>query len=132
MNSTLFASLGMLAPVHGFLRKLGVPKALTPTRSAASHVGSAAQSSYSPSFSTAMPASPRDVMVSTTPQQVPFNRSRVTARSRNRAHLPLRIVRVMEVGQASARGERMMISGRMADVCAELDRMVEREANPRT
>jgi hypothetical protein len=37
----------------------------------------------------------------------------------------------MDNDHASAHGERMMISGRMADVCAELDRMAEREARQR-
>lgn len=41
---------------------------------------------------------------------------------------PLRIVRVMESGQAPAFVGRMVISGRMADVCAELDRLAAREA----
>ena len=44
------------------------------------------------------------------------------------AHRPLRIVRVMEAGQASAQVGRMVISGRMADVCAELDRLAACEA----
>jgi len=37
----------------------------------------------------------------------------------------------MDSDRASAYGERLMISGRMADVCAELDRMAEREARLR-
>lgn len=41
---------------------------------------------------------------------------------------PLRIVRVLEAGQAPANVGRMVISGRMADVCAELDRLAAREA----
>ena len=41
---------------------------------------------------------------------------------------PLRIIRVVEFGQAPMLTGRMMMSGRMADICAELDRMVEREA----
>jgi hypothetical protein len=40
---------------------------------------------------------------------------------------PLRVVRIVEAGQASALAGRILMSGRMADVCAELDRMVERE-----
>ena len=36
---------------------------------------------------------------------------------------PLRVVRVLEAGQAPGSVGRMMISGRMADVCAELDRL---------
>lgn len=44
------------------------------------------------------------------------------------AHRPLRIVRILEAGQAPTHVGRMMISGRMADVCAELDRLAAREA----
>ncbi len=42
--------------------------------------------------------------------------------------MPLRVVRVVEAGQTRASVGRMVISGRMADVCAELDRLAEREA----
>lgn len=41
---------------------------------------------------------------------------------------PLRVVRVLEAGQARTSVGRMVISGRMADVCAELDRLAAREA----
>jgi hypothetical protein len=41
--------------------------------------------------------------------------------------LPLRVARVMEDQQPRQSAGRMVISGRMADVCAELDRLVERE-----
>jgi hypothetical protein len=41
---------------------------------------------------------------------------------------PLRVVHVMESGQGRSGGGRMVISGRMADVCAELDRLAAREA----
>ena len=41
---------------------------------------------------------------------------------------PLRMVRVLEAGQTSAQVGRMVISGRMADVCAELDRLAACEA----
>ncbi len=44
------------------------------------------------------------------------------------ASMPLRVVRVVEAGQARASSGRMVISGRMADVCAELDRLAAREA----
>ncbi len=45
-----------------------------------------------------------------------------------RAWPVLRVMRVLEAGQAPACVGRMVISGRMADVCAELDRLVAREA----
>lgn len=41
---------------------------------------------------------------------------------------PLRVVRVLESGQSRAEVGRMVISGRMADVCAELDRLAACEA----
>ena len=41
--------------------------------------------------------------------------------------LPLRIARVMDEQHPRSSAGRMVISGRMADVCAELDRLVELE-----
>jgi len=43
----------------------------------------------------------------------------------------LRVVHVHEAGQSAAGAGRMVISGRMADVCAELDRLVAMEARYR-
>jgi hypothetical protein len=40
----------------------------------------------------------------------------------------MRVSRLLEVGQSPAHTGRLLISGRMADVCAELDRLVLREA----
>lgn len=42
---------------------------------------------------------------------------------RSPKHKPLRIVRILEANQAPSQVGRMTISGRMADVCAELDRL---------
>ena len=44
--------------------------------------------------------------------------------------MPLRVARVMDEQQTRQSAGRMVISGRMADVCAELDRLVERENRP--
>ncbi len=44
-----------------------------------------------------------------------------------RRPLPLRVARVMEAQHHRAQAGRMVISGRMADVCAELDRLAELE-----
>jgi hypothetical protein len=44
---------------------------------------------------------------------------------------PLRVVRVLESGQPRCNVGRMVISGRMTDVCAELDRLVAHEASLR-
>jgi hypothetical protein len=53
---------------------------------------------------------------------------RVMAQATRSSPRPLRTLRVMEVGQAPGQVGRMVMSGRMADVCAELDRLVAREA----
>ncbi len=44
------------------------------------------------------------------------------------AHRPLRILSVHEAGQPQFSAGRMVISGRMADVCAELDRLAAQES----
>jgi len=41
---------------------------------------------------------------------------------------PLRVLRVVDKDQPRSCSGRMVISGRMADVCAELDRLAAREA----
>lgn len=41
---------------------------------------------------------------------------------------PLRVTRIMDEQRPQASAGRMVISGRMADVCAELDRLVELES----
>lgn len=41
---------------------------------------------------------------------------------------PLRVLRIVDAGHAASTAGRMVISGRMADVCAELDRLAAMEA----
>lgn len=48
--------------------------------------------------------------------------------TRNAAPRRLKVVREFEAGISPSCAGRMVISGRMADVCAELDRMAQREA----
>jgi hypothetical protein len=43
-------------------------------------------------------------------------------------HRPLRVVRILESGHSVENVGRMVISGRMADVCDELDRLAARDA----
>ena len=49
--------------------------------------------------------------------------SRARIRGSAAVHRPLRVLQVMEPGQTSSHMGRLVISGRMADVCAELDRL---------
>jgi hypothetical protein len=70
------------------------------------------------------PAQPRREPVR--PQQP----ARVTRRPMSvpRAPKPLRVVRVMDPAAAHSVAGRMVISGRLVDVCAELDRLAALEA----
>ena len=119
MSTTLLAAFGILAPMHVFLRRF------TSAKVPAARLNSLrlnAPLSYPP-----------DELLSKPMAEPAFcARARVNTRSRSRANPPLRVIRVVESGQAPAHGGRMMISGRMADVCAELDRMAEREASQHT
>jgi hypothetical protein len=63
--------------------------------------------------------------------QQPQRNPRVTALApmgRRPSPPPLRVVRVFEPSQPRAAAGRMVISGRLADVCAELDRLAAQEA----
>ena len=53
---------------------------------------------------------------------------RPAVRSALPSRRPVRVVRVMDACHAPASAGRMVISGRMADVCAELDRLAAMEA----
>ena len=110
MSTPLFAAFGVLAPMTGLLRRFSRAK-VPPVRESPLPFGRA-----------------RDLPTLAVAEPTLCARVGPTARAKSRANPPLRVVRVMESGQASAQGGRMMISGRMADVCAELDRMAEREA----
>jgi hypothetical protein len=52
----------------------------------------------------------------------------VTGRQLAAKVMPLRVLRVVDTDMPRSSTGRLVISGRMADVCAELDRLVEREA----
>jgi hypothetical protein len=55
-------------------------------------------------------------------------RPAIPARQCEKARRPLRVVRLVEGSGAPASAGRMFMSGRMADVCAELDRLAALEA----
>ena len=109
MSTTLFAVFGLLAPIHGLLRGFSKAK-VQPLR-----------------FKPPAYKHPGNCALAPMPEPEHRARGRPAACARSRANTPLRVVRLMDSGQA-AHGGRMMISGRMADVCAELDRMAAREA----
>jgi len=56
--------------------------------------------------------------------------SALSGSSRDKPARPVRVVRVVEPMRTPAGAGRMFISGRMADVCAELDRLAALETAP--
>lgn len=54
--------------------------------------------------------------------------SRAQPPSQPAKRLPLRVVRIVDTAHTPTSAGRMSISGSMADVCAELDRLVQAEA----
>ena len=106
MNTAFFATDDFFGPLQGLMRWWSV--------------------SRFPAVGTQLPK--RDVQ-STTPKLVAANDQLMRATGhKSIVSMPLRVVRVVETGQASACVGRMVISGSMADVCDELDRLAAREA----
>jgi hypothetical protein len=95
-----------------------------------------AQHSRSSRFSTPMraqrTAGQLALPFSSGPAAAPREATQATQAGKARPHKPtpsrLRIVREFDANVGPACAGRMVISGRMADVCAELERMAQREA----
>jgi hypothetical protein len=105
MNISHFAAPRVFAPLHGLWRWLShgpVSHTTTPDSVRGGHHAFVA----SPLSTTGL-----------TPPVLPSLASR----------RPLRVIRVLENDHVPANVGRMVISGRMADVCAELDRLADRE-----
>jgi hypothetical protein len=107
MNIALFAHSGIFRSLQGLVRWLATSR-------------SAARENATPS----VPGGQRIA-----PKSIATHAVTTGASTRNINMLkPLRVVRVVEVGQSRTSVGRMVISGRMADVCAELDRLAAGEA----
>lgn len=104
MGITILSLQGLLAPLQSLVNWL--------SRTPARHMASQA-----PRPVRATPGTPRSSSSWTT---LPGSRH-------NKPRRPLRVVRVAESGPTPAIAGRMVISGRMADVCAELDRLAALE-----
>ena len=108
MNTPLLTAYAVVAPVYNYFRRLSDAAAW---RRASLRMRDSVAITLQPAADRvrfAAPGQPRRIAPAKRP--------------------PLRVVRVLETGQAPAHTGRLMISGRMADVCAELERMAEREA----
>jgi hypothetical protein len=110
MNIALFAAPGLWAPLNGLLRWI------TPGPSATARPRNIPQGKP-------LPFVPEPSANQS--HQAGYRAPNLTRRVQRR---PLRVVRIMEAGQAPSQIGRMVISGCMADVCAELDRLAAFEA----
>jgi len=110
MNFVLFDKPGVLAPLQEFFNWLsvGTPQS-EPLRTIANRHASRRA-------------------FHTREHQATFARPEGRKPPQAASHKPLRIVRILDADHAPANVGRMVISGRMADVCAELDRLAAREA----
>ena len=137
MTTALFAVPGILAPLQGLFRwfaastlasRSGLHRATLQGREKAGPITSRANAIKSIPYYASQTRS-RGINASQNGCTGAF-RAQTAA---SPVHAPpvrpvLRIMRVLEAGQAPASVGRMVISGRMADVCAELDRLAAREA----
>jgi hypothetical protein len=110
MNIALFAAPGLWAPLNGLLRWIAPG---TSTKARPRNTPQSQPHSFAPE-----PAASQR-------HQLGYRSPNVARRVQRR---PLRVVRIMEAGQAPSQIGRMVISGCMADVCAELDRLAAFEA----
>lgn len=121
MSFAFFASPAALAPLQGFFRWFG-PSPSTPRRPVTPPAFLRPRACNEPAIHEPAAGSLRSEPCSTKR----FAPGTVTPLLRSA--LPVvRVVRMLEAGQPRASVGRMVISGRMADVCAELDRLVRRE-----
>ena len=115
MHQNLFAAAARIAPWGGLLRHL--PRL---PRLRFAHDNAHQQAEFS---AYVRPANTAPCVARLSPTRL----SSPMPATRQRPSL-LRVIHIMEPDPAAAPGGRLLMSGRMADVCAELDRMVEREA----
>ncbi len=113
MNFALFDRPGVLAPLHDLMNWL----APVPQAESTEHPHQC-QDTSALGFELHLPANPIFVPATQAKPKMLVP-----------AQKPLRIVRILEAGHTSASVGRMVISGRMSDVCAELDRLAAKEAS---
>jgi hypothetical protein len=111
MSIALFAISDLMSPVQAWARLL-LPH---PRPSGALHAHSV-QATHRPNTPSSIAYKPMAA------------KARGTYHAQTHRTQPLRIERIVESGQPTSHVGRMVMSGRMADVCAELDRLVAREA----
>ena len=135
LSATLFAAPGILALVRSLFRRFAA--GAQPRRCAGQPAGLHKSLSDRPShdrIAKSNAAKPNTAPNAKSNTIIRIANYAIPTRARciNGTQTPvLRVMRVLEAGQAPSSVGRMVISGRMADVCAELDRLAAREATLR-
>lgn len=136
MSIAAFATPGILAPFQAFFHWL-VTDAIPLVRPSSTQGSGHLHPSHHAKTAAAGLGRSNQVRIGNRCQPLqpavrPMNaRNAVASPSLRKPISKVRMVRVVEAGQAPASVGRMVISGRMADVCAELDRLASREAAQR-
>jgi hypothetical protein len=110
MNTAIFDTPNLFAPLQGLLRWLMPTSAIGQGRT--------------PAFAQALSqVRPEGMPVSSVLRNNRFKLQSPRTRTAHPVRKPLRIVRVVEAGNSPALVGRMVMSGRLGDVCDELDRL---------
>ena len=118
MNTATFDSPNFFAPLKGSLQGSlqGLLRWLMPATAVAQ--------SRTPAFAQSLSqVRPEGLPVSSVLRNNRFKLQSPRTRTAHPVRKPLRIVRVVEAGNSPALVGRMVMSGRLVDVCNELDRM---------
>ena len=110
MNTAIFDTPNLFAPLQGLLRWL-MPTSANPQGRTPAFAQSLSQ------------VRPESFPVSSVLRNNRFKLQSPRTRTAHPVRKPLRIVRVVEAGNSPALVGRMVMSGRMVDVCDELDRL---------
>jgi hypothetical protein len=119
MGIALVTLSSLLTPLQGFVARM-----MSANRRPAMHAPRPRLQPVTPIRA----AMPRAVAGPEVPDRVATAASRRNSGVHLHRSLPLRVVRTLDSGIPPGSTGRMMISGRMADVCAELDRLAATEA----
>ena len=125
--------MGIVSFSHCFSRTPVLSVLLAPLQTLVGLFGPATPASGNASVLASKTCIPRKMAMGTGPHACQAGKKDALIASRVKSPLKpsrsrLKIVRQFEPGASSLCAGRMTISGSMADVCAELDRMAQREA----
>jgi hypothetical protein len=124
MGIALFTVSGLFSPLQAFMGWLSSPISADTGARRAGGAGVASPVARTATSHAVRPTS----LAASRPVACAIARPIARPHAASQSRRPLRVLRVVERNAAPASAGRMLISGRMADVCAELDRLAAKEA----